>query len=363
MCPGHARILPRLYYNVNELCPRAHWDYDALSINWGDHNAYAKVRKIGRGKYSEVFLGMNLSTGQRCTIKELNHKQMRKVQRELKVLSVLKNVKNVVSLLDIVRDMRSGKVSLVFEFVNNKHHKILYPTFTDNHIRYYIFKLLRALDCCHSKGIMHRDVKPLNTMIDHRRKTLCLIDWGLAEFYHPDATYSSRVASRFYKAPELLLGLTHYHYSVDTWSVGCMLAGMTFKKIPFFRGLNNKDQLATIIKFCGIRGFLEYADNCGVKLPSRFLDRLRNCTHRKWSSLITSENAHLASSEAIDIIERMLAYDHTERILAKEALLHPYFDPIRGVTAEEGASALCNEDPKMFWLTDSTSQNVSASLL
>ena len=106
--------------------------------------------------------------------------------------------------------------------MNNIEHRTLYPTFTDYDIRYYIFELLKvksqnninwqALDYCHSKGIMHRDVKPQNIMIDHQNRKLKLIDWGLAEFYFPGKDYNVkylqfkvRVASRYFKGPELLL--------------------------------------------------------------------------------------------------------------------------------------------------------------
>jgi casein kinase II subunit alpha len=80
------------------------------------------------------------------------------------------------------------------------HHtimQVLYPTLTDMDIRYYIFQILRALDYSHSQGIMHRDVKPHNVMIDHAARKLRLIDWGLAEFYHPGEEYNVRVASRW----------------------------------------------------------------------------------------------------------------------------------------------------------------------
>ena len=91
---------------------------------------------------------------------------------------------------------------------------------------------------------MHRDVKPHNVMIDHERRKvsiislqmptevdgffaqLRLIDWGLAEFYHPKTEYNVRVASRYFKGPELLVDFQEYDYSLDMWSYGCMFASM-----------------------------------------------------------------------------------------------------------------------------------------
>lgn len=88
----------------------------------------------------------------------------------------------------------------------------LCATFTDQDVRFYFYELLKALDACHSMGIMHRDVKPHNLIIDHVRRRLRLIDWGLAEFYHPGEEYNVRVASRYYKGPELLV-----NYQVFSW--------------------------------------------------------------------------------------------------------------------------------------------------
>lgn len=91
-------------------------------------------------------------------------------------------------------------------------------------IQYYFYKLLLALDDCHSKGIIHRDVKPQNIVVNHEEKQLKLIDFGLSEFFVPGNEMPVRVASRPYKGPELLVGYRTYDYSLDLWAVGCMLA-------------------------------------------------------------------------------------------------------------------------------------------
>lgn len=87
-------------------------------------------------------------------------------------------------------------------------------------MRYYIYEILLGLDYCHSLGIMHRDIKPHNVMIDHDKRQLRIIDWGLAEYYIPNKEYNVRVASRYYKGPELLVDDTLYNYSLDIWSLG-----------------------------------------------------------------------------------------------------------------------------------------------
>lgn len=140
---------------------------------------------MGRGKYSEAFEGWNVETGEKCVVKILKPVKKKKIKREIKILQILAGGPNVVRLYDCVRDEQSKTPSLVFELVNAADFKTLFPTLRDYEIRYYLYELLKALDYCHSCGIMHRDVKPHNVMIDHEKKELRLIDWGLAEFYHP----------------------------------------------------------------------------------------------------------------------------------------------------------------------------------
>lgn len=76
---------------------------------------------------------------------------------------------------------------------------------------------------------MHRDIKSQNILIDHNNKTLKVIDWGLAEFYFPGKAYNVRVSSKFYKAPELLLGYEYYDYSLDIWSLGAFFAALVIE--------------------------------------------------------------------------------------------------------------------------------------
>jgi len=88
---------------------------------------------------------------------------------------------------------------------------------------------------------MHWDVKPQNILYDVSTKELRLIDWGLADFYFPGQAYNVRVASRYYKGPELLVEDNFYHYALDIWSAGCSMAEIIFKKEAFFQGDDNPD--------------------------------------------------------------------------------------------------------------------------
>jgi casein kinase II subunit alpha len=241
--PSRARV----YADCNTHRPREYYDYELHVVEWGNQDDYQIVRKLGRGKYSEVFEGINVTNNEKVVIKILKPVKKKKIKREIKILENLRGGPNVITLSDIVKDPVSRTPALIFEYINNTDFKQLYPTLSDYDIRFYMYELLKGLDYCHSMGIMHRDVKPHNVMIDHENRKLRLIDWGLAEFYHPNQEYNVRVASRYFKGPELLVDYQYYDYSLDMWSLGCMLASMIFRKEPFFHGHDNYDQVCLLI--------------------------------------------------------------------------------------------------------------------
>lgn len=320
----------RVYADVNVNNSRDYWDYENHQTDWGDQDNYQLVRKLGRGKYSEVFEGVDIRTpNQKVVVKILKPVKRKKIKREIKILENLRTGPNIITLLDVVKDPVARTPALIFEYVNNRDFKQLYQTLTDYDIRYYMFELLKALDYCHSMGIMHRDVKPHNVMIDHEKRELRLIDWGLAEFYHPGQQYNVRVASRYFKGPELLVDYQEYDYSLDMWSYGCMFASMIFRKEPFFHGHDNYDQLVRIGKVLGTAELYDYVDKYNVDLDPRYNELLGRHSKKRWERFVSQDNQHLVSPEALDYLDKLLRYDHMERLTAKEAQSHPYFHPVR----------------------------------
>ncbi|KAF3581011.1 hypothetical protein DY000_02034182 [Brassica cretica] len=135
----------RVYADVNVIKPKDYWDYESLAVQWGSQDDYEVVRKVGRGKYSEVFEGIHATDNEKCVIKILKPVKKKKIKREIKILQNLCGGPNIVKLLDIVRDQQSKTPSLIFEHVNNKDFKVLYPTLSDYDVRYYIYELLKAM--------------------------------------------------------------------------------------------------------------------------------------------------------------------------------------------------------------------------
>ena len=305
--------------------PKWFYTYEEFSMEWSSPTPYEAIQKIGRGKYSEVFSGTNLLNGQPCVLKVLKPVKEKRLAREILILMNVCGVPNVINLLDLAKDRSTDTHVFVFEYVQAMPHRKLFPAMSAPDLRFYVYEVLRALDVVHSMGIMHRDIKPQNIVYDPTQKKLRIIDWGLAEFYHPGVPYNLRVASRHYKSPELLVGERRYDYSLDVWSLGCTFASMLFHIDPFFEGEDLEDQLVQIVKVTGTADMDAYIIEHGLERPAHIRQQYPK---RPWTSFIGPNTPH-ATPDALDLLDKMLTFDHEKRITARDAMLHPAFDMIR----------------------------------
>lgn len=319
-----------VYSNVNESFGK-NWDnIDDWELNFVSPNNYQIATWLGTGKYADVFSGYDRDEN-KVAIKILKPVRQQKYNREAKILMDLQGGPNIVQLYNVVRNPKTLQYSFIFEYIENTDSVELLKNFTLQEAQYYFYQLLRALQYSHSHGIMHRDIKPQNIMYDRNTHQLRLIDWGLAEFYHPGRRYNIHVASRHFKAPELLIDYQYYDYSVDLWGFGVTMASILFNRIPFFKGNDDFDMMVKIVSVLGTDKFREYIDKYGIELPPEMEKRI-NSQHFKpknLSSFINSSNSALVTEDALDLISKCLKYDHQERITADEALMHPFFDSVR----------------------------------
>jgi casein kinase II subunit alpha len=149
-----------------------------------------------------------------------------------------------------------------------------------------------------------------------------LIDWGLAEFYHAGTEYNVRVASRYFKGPELLVDFQEYDYSLDMWSLGAMFASMIFRREPFFHGNSNSDQLVKIAKVLGTEDLFDYLDKYDIELDAQYDDILSRYPKKPWHSFINAENQRFVSNDAIDFLDKLLRYDHQVSVSTSQQQTH-----------------------------------------
>jgi hypothetical protein len=213
-----------VYARINEyLLPDGARAISEYAVALGDIDRYELIAPIGSGRYSVVFLARGARGP--CAVKVLRAIAFSRIRRELFILARLAGVPGVVRVLDVNVDALTGAASIVTNYVAAECPRALYARLALRDVALYAQRLLAALDGCHARGVMHRDIKPGNVCIDHARRELCVIDWGLADLYYPRARYSVRVSTLRYKAPELLLGYAFYDYGVDVWGAGSVMGG------------------------------------------------------------------------------------------------------------------------------------------
>ncbi|CBK21776.2 uncharacterized protein [Blastocystis hominis] len=325
----------RVYADVISDMPEGYANYDSLTISWQSPERYQIIRKVGRGKYSEVFKAIDMKTGEPVSIKYLKPVRKKKIRREVKIMQQLSDGPYIIPLLGMVMNPETNAPSIVTKWVETKDFREFYPQLSDHDLRYYFYKILVGLDYAHSHGIMHRDIKPQNVLIDCITKEVYIIDWGLADYYMPHERYNVRVSTRHYKGPELLTNDTEYDYSLDIWSLSCMLLGIVFNRTPFFRGKDNYDQLRRIAEVMGSEDLDRYIAKYQLRLDRETLQILGRYEKRSWREFENETTRKFISEELYDYLDKTLVYDHAERLTAKEAMAHRYFDPVREEVEKE----------------------------
>ncbi|KAK2355237.1 Protein kinase superfamily protein [Trifolium repens] len=173
--------------------------------------------------------------------------------REILILRRLDHP-NIIKLEGLITLRLSCSIYLVFEYMEHDVTGLLSKpeiNFTESQIKCYMKQLLSGLEHCHSRGVMHRDIKGSNHLVNNEG-ILKVADFGLANFcnYGNKQPLTSRVVTLWYRPPELLLGSTDYGPSVDIWSVGCVFAELLVGK-PILKGRTEVEQLHKIFKLCG----------------------------------------------------------------------------------------------------------------
>nr|XP_023924973.1 protein IMPAIRED IN BABA-INDUCED STERILITY 1-like [Quercus suber]POE95181.1 putative serine/threonine-protein kinase [Quercus suber] len=287
-------------------------------------DAYEKLEKIGQGTYSSVFRARDLETGRIVALKKVRFdnfepESVRFMAREILILRRLDHP-NIVKLEGLITSRLSCSIYLVFEYMEHDITGLLSCPdikFSESQIKCYMKQLLSGLDHCHSRGVMHRDIKGSNLLVNNEG-ILKVADFGLANFSSSGhrQPLTSRVVTLWYRPPELLLGSTDYGASVDLWSVGCVFAELLLGK-PILQGRTEVEQLHKIFKLCGSPPD-EYWKR--TKLPHATLFK----PQQPYDSCLRETFKDLPKT-TISLLETLLSVEPYKRGTASSALASEYF--------------------------------------
>lgn len=201
------------------------------------------VFQVGQGTYSNVYKARDRATRELVALKKVrfNKSQPESIKfmaREIVILQRLDHP-HVIKLKGLATSRMQYSIYLVFDFMQSDLARIISrpeERLTEPQVKCYMHQLLSGLQHCHDRGVLHRDIKGSNLLID-KNGMLKIADFGLANYYNPkhNQPLTSRVVTLWYRAPELLLGATDYGVGVDLWSAGCLLAEM-FTGVPIMPG-------------------------------------------------------------------------------------------------------------------------------
>lgn len=290
---------------------------------------YEVIQKLGSGAYGIVWKAADKKTRQTVALKKIfdafqNSTDAQRTFREIMFLQAL-NHDNIIRLLNVHKADNDKDIYLVFDYMETDLHAVIRAGILEEiHKQYIIYQLLKALKYIHSAELLHRDMKPSNLLLNSE----CFVrvcDFGLArsvasleqENSMSGPNLTDYVATRWYRAPEILLGSTKYTKGVDMWSIGCILGELLGGK-PMFPGSSTMNQLERIVAVTG-RPSQEDIDSIKSPFAATMLENLPPMEQKHLSQLYPS-----ASAEALDLMRRLLQFNPNKRITAEESLKHPY---------------------------------------
>lgn len=292
---------------------------------------FEKLEKIGQGAYGTVYKTRRKDSKDVLALKQIKLKPSDNSGDEgipcssLREIAALKNLShpNILKLQEVIHT--DACLYLVFEHLDQDLKRALDRTrggFSERVAKSYLWQLLQAISYCHSRRILHRDLKLQNLLVNNNG-VIKLADFGLARAVSlPLRVYTKEVVTLWYRAPELLLDASYYGPPVDMWSLGCIFYEMLTKK-PLFAGDSEIDQLFEIFQVLGTPGEKLWSEV--YNLPN-YRNTFPIWPARNLRSMIKSQ---VGSDECIELIDKMLYYDPTRRIPACEALKLDYFEDLQ----------------------------------
>ena len=310
-------------------------DVEGVRTKFLLRNNYVSPRYLGGGGQGRVVGAWDQVYNRNVAVKQMHYctnSELLEIQEEISILQSLNN-RNTISLLDTYSSVNctdsEGYLYLVMEQTDGDLFS-LRNKLDHQKLSFLLFQLLSGVNYLHSLGIMHRDLKPQNVGLS-RDGSLKILDFGLSRRVPGNALVeATRAGTRNYKSPELLLG-NRYGQSADMWAVGCIAAELVLKS-ALFPGVNESHQLELICQSLGEPDY-EYLQQLDILQRSQLNYYTLDVEERELDSSIPDElfvqNTSFdfeRTEQFRDLIGRLLEFDPSKRLLAEEALSHPYFN-------------------------------------
>ncbi|NXX42191.1 MK15 kinase, partial [Tricholaema leucomelas] len=280
--------------------------------------------------YGIVWKAIDRRTGEIVAVKKIfdafrNRTDAQRTFREVMFLQHFGEHPNIIKLLDVIRAENDKDIYLIFESMETDLHAVIKKgnLLKDIHKSYILYQLLKATKFIHSGNVIHRDQKPSNILLD-ADCFVKLCDFGLARSLsqlHEDQgnpALTEYVATRWYRAPEILLASQRYTKGIDMWSIGCILGELLLGK-PLFPGTSTVNQIEQIFRVIPAPSPEDL-----VAVQSDYKALIMN--HVSSRQRVTFEELLPSStpSPALDLLKKLLVFNPEKRLTAEQALQHPY---------------------------------------